>query len=377
MLLRIVEDFTTSGVTFDSELTTNTSGSLPLNSGVHPSITLQNLISFLPDISITFDAYDNTTAYGVYENTRSKSDIVNDGGTIYQCIQANTGEPTSDSSFWLETNIDSLRLKNLIYQVKDRVITELNLQKRLVDNQYLYGSGELTNLNPTGDYFGWALEPKNTDYVRLTINQMAIRNTIAGSVNVYVVNQGELIDTLSVVGGDGKLSFKELNYSFYGKGIFYFLVDSSEVMLQSEAFVDILRYDGFTAYTVTAQGTGFDNLDYTINQQDNGIGLNVTAFLDSSVYVENNLQYLAKFVRCTFELMTFEMFLNNSNTRSNVEQREQHRKMYITELKDTKNDTVVSRFYKERDKAYRSIERTFDSHLSDDDNSLTVRSYSV
>lgn len=364
MLLGIAEDFTTDNVTLDSQLTTITGGGLYLNSGTHPSITLRNLLAFLPDIDITFDTYDNSKTYNVYETSRSREDIVTDGTDLYQCIQTSTGNPTSDTDYWLKTNIDSLRLKNFIYQVKDRVITELNLQKRLIDNQYLYSIGD-SAYTPTEDYFGWAIQPKNSDYVRLTVNQMAIQATTPAALDVYVVNQGQLIDTISV-SATNSVSFQEVDYSFYGKGIFYFLVDPVEVK-KDDTFIDICRYDGFQAYTVTAQGSSFSDLDYTINSSDNGIGLNLTATLDSSVYVQNNLSYLAKFVRTTFELMTFELFLNNSNSRSNVDERQQNRKMYITELKDTKSDTIIKRFYAERKKAFNAMEKTFDSHLSDSD----------
>jgi hypothetical protein len=372
MLLGITEDFTTENTILDIQLTAIPQNGLYVNSGTHPVITLRNLLAFLPYVDVTFAAYDVTRSYGVFEKTRSKNDIVTSGGLIYQCIQANIGEPVSDTDFWMLTNMDSLRLRNLLFQVKDRVISELNLQKRLIDNQYLYDVGDNT-FNPTGDYFGWAVEPKNSDYVRLTINQMSIHNVAAGAVAVYVVNQGELIDTISVVGGNGAVSFKEIDYSFYGKGVFYFLVEPQQ-MKRKGSFIDVQRYKGFVAYTVTATGNTWSDLDYTISSTDNGIGLNLTVVLDSQVYVDNNLNYLSKFIRNTFEVVCLEMFLNNANNRSNSDERYNiDRKILITELKDTTTDTVVNRFKHERKRAFELIEKTFDSLLSDNDTRLKVR----
>jgi hypothetical protein len=372
MLLGITEDFTTENTVLDSQLKAVPQNGLYVNSGTHPVITLRNLLAFLPYVDVTFAAWDVAKAYGVFETTRSKSDIVTSGGKVYQCIQANTGELVSNTAFWLETNMDSLRLRNLLFQVKDRVVSELNLQKRLIDSQYLYDVGDNT-YDPTGDYFGWAVEPKNSDYVRLTINQMSIQNVVSGNVSVYVVNQGQLIDTISVAGGNGAVSFKEVDYSFYGKGVFYFLVEPQQ-MKRNNSFIDIQRYKGFVAYTVTATGASWSDLDYTISSSDNGIGLNLTAVLDSQVYVDNNLNYLSKFIRNTFEVVCLEMFLNNVNNRSNVDERYNiDRKILITELKDTSTDSVITRFKHERKRAFELIEKTFDSLLSDNDTRLKVK----
>ena len=78
MILGISEDFT-STVNFDSEISSIPSSGLYLNSGVHPSITIGNLLKFLPKIDFNFSQWENTTTYGVFTETRNKKNFCSDG----------------------------------------------------------------------------------------------------------------------------------------------------------------------------------------------------------------------------------------------------------------------------------------------------------
>ena len=126
MILGISEDFT-SKVVLDSQLKSIPSSGLYLNSGVHSSITLDNLLSFLPKLNFTFSAYDNQKTYGVFLDSMNREDIVQHDGKVYQSIQSSSSAdaktPGDDTAYWLETNIESLRLKIFIEKVKQRVLT--------------------------------------------------------------------------------------------------------------------------------------------------------------------------------------------------------------------------------------------------------------
>ena len=381
MVLGITEDFSLQ-VDLDSELTTIPKNGIYINSGVNPMITMSNLLSFLPIKGYDFEAYDNAKEYLPFKESRNiKKSIVEDNGTLYQCIKTSTGNTVTDTEFWLETNIESLRLKSFLYTVLDRVKADLALENRLIDNQYLYEIGKFKHL-PEGDYFGWAIEPKNSDYVKLTLNELSIQNDISGLVNVYVVNQGELIDTLQVEGGDGKVKFERTDYDFYGKGTFYFLIEKEEIYRKNK-YVDWQRYEGFVAYPVTAIGTSWDALDINPTGSANGVGLNISATLESNVYLENCLKNIAYYVRSTFEYMAFQLFAQNSNTRLNATVRDQRdqvdAKIVLAELKDNSSDTesVVKRYLKQRKEALLVIQKTFDAHLHKDNDGITVTVSSV
>ena len=374
MILGISEDFT-STVNFDSELSSIPSSGLHLNSGVHPSITVGNLLEFLPKINFTFSQWKNSTDYGVFTETRNKKDIVFYQNKIYQSIQSGTNKIPTNSEYWLETNIESLRVKSFLNKVKDRVYSELSLEKILVNNQFLYENGD-TETTLDGNYSGWVIEPKGSDYVSFRVNQISFQKFSNNSVSLYILNQNKLIDTITITPDDGRLNFQDFDIKLSGKGDFKLLIDSTSV-LTSNATVDPQQFDGFLAYTTTGTGDSVETADYTYNVYGNGIGLNITAFLDPKVYIDNNLSEFGSFIRSTFEYMTFQMFLHNSNNRSNTSERIQiDRDMLLRELKDMNVDSVVRRFYNGKKKALKMLEKTFDTQLNKN-NGITLNVGSI
>ena len=379
MVLGIAEDFS-SNIALDSQLTSIPSSGLYLNSGVHPSISVDNLLSFLPLLSISPSAWDYTKTYSEYESVRSKNALVTHNGKIYQSLKASNlnKNPSTQPTYWLETNLESLRLKSFIDRVKDKVYADLNLTKRLVNNQFLYEVGENTTTLPN-DYCGWVFEPKGSDYVSFRINEIAIQKSGITPINLYVVNQGILIDTLSITPKNGKLEFDTLDYVFSGKGKWQFVIDSTDVITNS-GYIDPLKYDGFLAYTCVGIGNAPNTATYSWGNTGNGLGFNITAYLDSSLYIENNLNEFANYIRSTFEYMTFQMMLSNSNNRSNMAQRLQGDiellKFQTLDTNPAANSSV-NRYYKEMQKAVKQLEKTFDTQLSATNGGLEINLGSI
>lgn len=367
MILGIAEDFTMD-VNLDSQLTASDSG-LFVNSGVHPIITLENLLYFLPNYQTITQVWSASTTYGKFEDSRKKSDLVLYRNTIYQSLQAsNIGNSPSDSpAYWLETNLESLRLKNLIYQVIDKVKTELKLNRTLVNNQFIYEQGD-NEVTLPNDYAAWVFEPKGSDYVSMKINQIAIQADGTDPIDVYVVNQGTLQETVSVAPNNGEIAFRDVDITLSGKGKFKLVIDSQSVYTKGY-YVDPLRYDGFVCYTATGTGDAPETASYSYGTAGNGIGLNISAYLDAGLYIDNNLVNLGNFVRATFEYVVFNMFLHNANNRSNRAQRLMldDQKLLI-ECKTFDADTVCKRFYDERKRAMGQLGKTFDTQLRGDDN---------
>lgn len=365
MILGISEDFS-STVELDKELKEIPDSGLFLNSGVHPSITVQNLLEFLPNLSFVFTAWSSATSYTPFNTSRNKKDVVSHGGKIWQCLVANSDSaPTSENANWVETNLESLKLKMWINKVKDRVLSDLALTKRLVTNQYIYDNGKDKNLkNIGGDYIGWVLEPKGSDYVKIRVNQMSLEKDGNTPVNLYVINQGSLVNTLTLTPNNGKIQFNNLNLELSGKGKFILAIDSTDVYV-GHATIDPLKFDGFVAYTTIGNGATAETADYTYNTFGNGIGLNLTVLMDAETYIENNLKDLGNYIRATFELMSLEMFLFNSNNRSNRNQRIQmDDQLLIAETKNMQAETTVKRYHREKKQAIESMKKTLDTQLN-------------
>lgn len=362
MVLGISEDFT-SNVVLDSELKKLPSSGLYLNSGVHPSITVENLLDFLPKTIFTFDAWDIAKNYEVFTISRNRKDIVSSDGKIYQSIKAGINNAVSDTEFWLETNIESLRIKVFLDKVKDRVFSDLSLTRRLINNQYLYESSSTTEVNLTNNYAGWVLEPKGSDYVTIRVNEVSIQKSGTTPINLYILNQNTLIDTITITPNNGQLSFQPVDLVLSGKGTFKLVIDSTSVF-RGVSTVNPFKFDGFLAYTTNGSGDAPETSTYTYNTFGNGIGLNLSAYLDATQYIENNLSDFGNFVRAVFEVMVFEMFLHNSNNRSNRSQRIQmDDQMLIAELKDMTHETIVKKYHREKKRALDEIQKTFDTQL--------------
>lgn len=365
MVLGIAEDFT-SDVVLDTQLKSIPESGLFLNSGVHPSITINNLLEFLPiEFTIT-DPWDNGVTYGKFETTRNKVDLVVFDNKIYQSILGTNlnKSPDAEPTFWLETNIESLRLKDLIFKVTDKVKADLNLTKRLINNQYLYEVGTDTITLPN-DFAAWVFEPKGSDYVTIRLNQVSFQKASVTPVNLYVINQGILVTTLIITPSNGIVEFKDLNYTFRGQGKWIFAIDSTDVLIDG-GFVDTLKYDGFIVYTASGIGAAPETAEYSFGSSGNGLGFNVSAFLDSTIYIDNNINELANFLRATFEYVVFQMFLHNSNNKTNRSQRIQmNDQLLIVELKNLETDTVAKRYFDNKRRAIKQLNKTFDTQLDD------------
>lgn len=372
MILSFAEQLTDT-VVLDSELTAKPDSKMYFNSGVHPSITTRNLLQYLPNEPFTFADYAAGDTYGKFTTSRIRTDIVTSGGLIYQSlVDGNVGnDPVSSPTQWLLTNIESLRIKTFALNSQDNAISQLNLQRRLVDSQYLYNVAEIEeNATETllpSDYAAWIFEPKGSDYVEFTINEIAFQATTATPQNLYVINQGQLITTLTLNPNvNGRLVFEDIDYVFSGKGKFIFAVDAQTV-LTNGATIDPLKYRGFVVSTASGIGTTPEGADYSLSTVNNGLGFNISVNLDSTIYLNKNLKYFGQFLQATWELDVLNMFLHNSNNRSNRTQRIQlDVKMLQAEAKDGKSGgSVLSKQRSEKKKAFAKIRTTFDNQLVD------------
>ena len=379
MILGFAEDFSSS-IELDSQLTAVPDSGMYFNSGVHESITIDNLLQFLPKLDYTFGTYSAGTTYGKFEDSRLRTDIVLDSGIIYQSLTAsNVGNtPASSPSNWLVTNIESLRLKAFIFKVEDRVLSSLKLTKRLVDSQYLYSVGDVIKDSETtlsGDFSGWAFEPKGSDYVAIKINEISLQASNASPVSLYVVNQGVLLDTLTLnPTAAGTLVFADNPKVLFGNKGKYILSFANEGVFTNGASINPLKFDGFVSYPVTGTGASAQASEYNAGTSSNGLNFNITAYLDSSKYVTDNIVYFANFTQATFELACLEMFLVNANNRSNRENRVQmSNNLLEVEVKDLTNNTVANKYERERKRAFKQLEKTFDNQLSEGENEFMIK----
>jgi hypothetical protein len=98
----------------------------------------------------------------------------------------------------------------------------------------------------------------------------------------------------------------------------------------------------------------------------NGLNFNIKVFLDSSKYLQYNLVDYGNFVQKQWELDVLEMYIFNSNNRSNGRERKQleDRDLIIGEVKNGKMEgSVVYKYMKELKAAKAQLSKTFDRAL--------------
>lgn len=367
MVLTFAEDFT-STVDLDSELVGAPESGFYWNRGVHPIMTISNILNYLPIVDFTFPDWVVGTTYNEFNVSRKKGDVVTYNGVLYLSIQSGNIGNTPDVTplFWVSTNIESIRMRSFIWTVEDNFRTALTLDRKLIENQYIYDVGnDIKSLS--GDFSGWAFEPKGSDYVRIRINQIALQANTGVPQNLYVINQGQLITTLTLNPVNGILQFEEIGYTITGKGRFLFVIDSQDV-LSENAYNDPLRYDGFVCYPVNGIGATPEAANYSEGTIGNGLNWNISAYLDSKVYIDNNKVDFAKFLQAQFEFDAVRMFLHNSNNRSNREERmlvdsPLIQQLLSTETLNTDMNTIARKYIREEKFAKEAINKTFDKFL--------------
>jgi hypothetical protein len=330
-------------------------------------MTVKNLLSFLPIQSFTPAAYAAGTTYGKFEDTQAKSDIVTSGGIIYESILAiNLNHtPASSATYWRPTNLDSLRIRSFLKASKDNMISALRLTRKLVENQYIYNVGEDTVVLP-GNFSGWVFEPKGSDYIKIRINQMALQANTSSDVSLFVINQGTLLTTLTLHPVNGVLTFESVPYEITSKGR-VILAFASQSVKSQEGYNDALKYDGFVAYPVTGTGSTAVASTWTIGNCGNGLNFNVSAYMDSNTYIDNNEIDLAKMLQSQFEMDFLRLMIANGNVRANRNERGQDDDRLYFEVTDLQNNTVARRYTSLLKETRGIIQRTFDRAFNDDD----------
>ena len=376
MDLTFAVDFTNT-VDLDTQLVGTPDSGLYWNRGVIPILTINNLLAYLPVIEFTFPAWDTDTTYSEFNTSRSKGDIVTFESVIYQSlVNSNLGnQPDENTTEWLVTNIDSLRIKSFIWTVEDNFRSALTLDRKLIENQFIYNVGETAQTLPN-DFAAWVFEPKGSDYVKIRINQIALQANTTDAQSLYVINQGQLITTLTLNPNNGILSFEDVGYTISGKGRFILAIDSQEV-LTNGAYNDPLRYNGFVCYPMVGTGASPQAAEYTESFNSNGMNFNVSAYLDSSIYLENNSIDFAKFMQVQMELDFIRIVLHNANNRANRDSRNLIGSQLTQQLLSTESlnldlDTIAAKYQREKKLAAEAVNRTFDRFLIKKNTSFIV-----
>lgn len=365
MVISLVDDFSIQ-INLDSELLAIPESGLFINAGSHPSVNLENLLAFLPNKDITFSAYDSNTSYSKYSTSRNKSNIVIHNDTIYQSLEdSNLGnEPTAEASEWMETNIDSLRLKAFIHDVEQRVKIDLGMVKRIINSVKIYEEAD-RSISISEDFIGLQFEFKGTNYANISINRIFIQAVSAGLKTISVLHDGIEVNTIEVT-GDPERTWEDVIYTIDKRGVWQFVIPAEDVRV-GNGYIDSLSYDGVIVSTIKGTGDTTETADFSVVNSGVGMGFDLTVFKNADEFFSDNLDDMGELLRATFEYLTFQMFLHNPNNVSNRAQRLQmQEELLIAEIKSLDGDTIASRYNNALKTAKRVIAKVDDTQLSNE-----------
>lgn len=375
MILTFAEDFSNT-VSLDAELIGTPESGRFFNKGVHPDVNVNNILAFLPYETYTFGTFSASTLYGKYADTLKRSDIVSYNSKIYisqkENNKGNTPGENPTSFFWLETNIESLRLRSFIEDCKKNMISALSLDNRFIENQYIYNISSKSLILPN-NYAGWKFSPKNSDYVKIRINQICLQASSTEQVSLYAVNQGRLLTTFQLFPENGELVWDDYDYELEGIGDVYFVIDSMTV-LSSSPYNDPLRYTGFVATPVSGTGASPESADYVETSYGNGLNFNISVSTDTTTYINNNLRHFSRLFQLQFEYDAMQLFVYNpynqkSGTQANLNMSDYQRTLRVNELKNMDDMTIARKYHNELRSVRKSIEKTIDTFLVNNENS--------
>jgi hypothetical protein len=217
------------------QLTSSTSG-IYFND-IHPHLTHDNLISLAPDFDlITRPTYAAGTAYNV-------GDIVNDGGDLFECIQAGTGNATNDTDYWIPTNEYTAWLKEKTgagilqaveawYGMKVTNRTSRNLVER---KQIFTQAGDMTDEEPAeaGKMGGLEIAVCRNLGLKATIHQVGLQFSGTGNVTLYLFKSDQVApvqtsDPISYTTA-GAVQWEALNWELEPDGTYFLAFDQGNI----------------------------------------------------------------------------------------------------------------------------------------------------
>lgn len=339
------------------------------NTGTSPIVTIKNILTYLPVEDIVADAYAAGTTYAI-------GDICTSNAIMYESILgSNIGNtPASSPTYWVVTNSDSQKIKVFLNQVKTNAKTALKLDRKLIENQYIYHIAK-SDVTPNADYIGWGFEHKNSDYVSIRINKLAFQANTDQEITFSLVNNGAVVNTIAITPDNGRFVFSDVNLTMSGFGVFYLVTDAISIKTNGEVN-DPLKYRGLVCYPVEAVGGTIATADYQKSMSGNGMGFNVSAYVDTSSFIVANEIDFVEVYKWQLAYDLVQLMLFNPQTNSSREERnmtEFNRDLMIMEAKDNKLNTITTNYNKALKQAKEAIAKSLDNVLKFQDTDIKVK----
>lgn len=339
----------------DSDLTGISKSNKYFNVGVHSYITLENITAFLPKLSeYVIAAYASGTTYDNYNNTFSLGDVVTDSSKYYISVAtANVGNAVSDTTYWKETTLESLILKDKIRSSVEIALSELITPNFIEDNVYMYRIGDATDdlIENTSKLVGYRINPLSSDHLLFLINQIGLYFESDETIEFKLYNQNKLISTFSASATSDLFEWvdiAELEISS-NTGAWYLFYDQSTLTGRAIGNNTVFhtcmnKYANITPFEMDSI-SDLPNIDESnfVYDKNYGLNLNFTISYDLTNFIKQHLMQFAEVFQRQFEYEMLSLFHYNPDAQSCLEERNVNIRELIPELKTFEGDTVIKK----------------------------------
>lgn len=362
----------------DSDLTGISKSKRYFNSGVHPLITLENIEWFLPLLSnYAISDYAVGTTYDNYNNTFSLNDVVTANSKYYISIaSSNVGNAVGDTTYWKETTLMSLILKDKIRSAIEVVVSNLIVPNFIEENIYMYRVADNTDdlIENTDKLVGFRINPISSNHLLFLINQIGLHFESNETITFYLYNQNSLVTSFNLSATSKFFEWKDLSAEIEiasNKGAWYLFYDQSvlsgRAIGNNSIFTNYMfNYANITPFEMDSVSDLTDiNTGNLVYDKNYGINLNFSVSYDLTSFIKQHLIQFAECIQQQFEYDIINVFCYNPNAKSDRSERIIDKDRLYLELKSYDGDTIIKRLRS----SYKRLEATIEK-LSYKDNAF-------
>lgn len=342
----------------DTELVGVSTSGKYYNSGVNPLITVKNLLAYMPPIDEwSVSAWSGATTYSI-------GDLVTSTSKYYVSLQnSNLNHAVSSATWWKETTLQSVWIKNKLNGVFETVLSKSILANKLFDHCKLYtiadDSDEITN---SGNYVGFEIRPKSSEHLRVILNRIAGQFSGAENLTLYLYNQNTLVTSFNITTVAKELSFTDItDISISGEGRWFLFYNQDG--LTGEAYnypITGTKYVDILSFEIPNTTTDFVNTVVSYGTNNYGLGLDFSVFADLTPFILANKQMFAECIQFQWQYEVLNMFLFNPDVMINNNQRNIDRNVIrenlLIELRGDQRHSLSSQM----DRAYKTLVKSLD-----------------
>ena len=354
-LITFKSSLNSSASVLDSDITGVSKSNRYFNSGVNPVINLENIEAMLPVLSnYLIGDYSIGAIYGNYNSTLSIGDVVLENSKYYISIaSANIGNAVTDLSYWKETNLMSLILKDKIRGSIETVITDIITPNFIEDSVFMYRIADTEDdlIENTGKLVGYRIKPNSSNHLLFIINQIGLFFEEDESIEFKLYNQNKLVSTFSVSSTAKCFEWNDISQIDItsNSGAWYLLYDQNQLTGRAignntNFYNCMYKYADITPFEI-ADISGITDIDSSnlSFSKNYGLNLNFSISYDLTNFVKQHLAQFAESIQRQFEYDMLTVFAYNSNIVSHRTERIINVEKAFLELKSFDGDTVVSK----------------------------------